>query len=577
MKKIRFPLEMADGAEVRSLEDLQEHFDLESVLEYYKNGRLLTWLQDRYLESEAAAVAALNEQTPDFQQKLCEIFGVEYTGETVDLEEIARRQERLAKLRTYTDDAEMIGHIDQVAFDQEDLADLLDEDAKEIYLCGDRFTIPASRKGVTYIGINEPKVHISGVVSSSSEDLGIQFLDVEVDNLQGMDFRPSPNQTTQNSSAVEAPTAQITGNMIDEIFKGQNLSLRPCYHPGIQFETANFVVYEKHGLKDEGWKDVQILFDKRTGEKRRLAENFPYISSACTDGDRVFYFKHDENKNSQSEGDIWTVDLSRPSLPQKLFPIDGVNISVYNGHIAYIDNNIGPAVYDMETRTISKIPVPEGSCEALYAVDEGVYFSISNHPTYSMNFYDYASKKAKVLFETKDAIYRIYHIENESLFYVQTDWRCTLLDLSNASTEKVTAAKIYDAMKTDYQGENIYAYRDCLVYVARGGIVKAVDYETGEAKEIASDAYKHHYDSGGLFRKASSWDTPEILNRIGDWVWYNLKGDHGKKVRVSLRNPGAIEFIQTQLDESEDIVVRFEKEKAFGAATYEIPEIEMNA
>ena len=40
-KKIRFPLEMPDGTQVRTLQDLKEHFDLVSALEYYKSGKLL--------------------------------------------------------------------------------------------------------------------------------------------------------------------------------------------------------------------------------------------------------------------------------------------------------------------------------------------------------------------------------------------------------------------------------------------------------------------------------------------------------------------------------------------------------
>ena len=131
-KKIRFPLEMPDGTQVRTLQDLKEHFDLVSALEYYKSGKLLTWLQDRYLETEVEAIQSLDESAPDFPEQFCKIFGVAYTGSSVDLEEIARRQEKLAKLRTFTDEPEYIGHVDQVAFDQEDLADLLDNGQKEI-------------------------------------------------------------------------------------------------------------------------------------------------------------------------------------------------------------------------------------------------------------------------------------------------------------------------------------------------------------------------------------------------------------------------------------------------------------
>ena len=182
-KRIRFPLKLAQGAEVRTLEELREHFDLEAILEYYKNGKLLTWLEDRYLEGEAEAVQALDAAAPDFQKQLCEVFQVEYTGSDLDLEEIERRQERLKRLRTITDEAEFIENIDRVAFDQEELADLLDEGANKIYLCGERFTVPASRTGVTYVGIKNPAVHISGNVPKTLEQLEIEFVEITCDNL----------------------------------------------------------------------------------------------------------------------------------------------------------------------------------------------------------------------------------------------------------------------------------------------------------------------------------------------------------------------------------------------------------
>ena len=43
-KKIKFALKMQDGAEVRNIEDLREHFDIDTVVGYFLDGRLLTWL-----------------------------------------------------------------------------------------------------------------------------------------------------------------------------------------------------------------------------------------------------------------------------------------------------------------------------------------------------------------------------------------------------------------------------------------------------------------------------------------------------------------------------------------------------
>ena len=52
-KLIKFPLEMANGTKVRTLEDLKEHYDVASVIKYYKDGRLQRWLKANY-EDEIA-------------------------------------------------------------------------------------------------------------------------------------------------------------------------------------------------------------------------------------------------------------------------------------------------------------------------------------------------------------------------------------------------------------------------------------------------------------------------------------------------------------------------------------------
>ena len=53
---VKFPLKMADGTMVRTLEDLREHFDLTTVLSYYDNGRLVKWLENGYYEIGRAHV-----------------------------------------------------------------------------------------------------------------------------------------------------------------------------------------------------------------------------------------------------------------------------------------------------------------------------------------------------------------------------------------------------------------------------------------------------------------------------------------------------------------------------------------
>lgn len=160
-KKVRFPLEMEDGVEVRSVEELRENFSLERVLAYIADEKMLTWLRDRYEEDLAEAVETLDPSDPLLSKKVCEIFDVTCETQTeVDMELIAERNRKLALLKEFTSDSEILAHVDDVATTQDDLYDLLDEGKTEIYLCGEQFTIPLAKQGIHYIGVNQPMVVI---------------------------------------------------------------------------------------------------------------------------------------------------------------------------------------------------------------------------------------------------------------------------------------------------------------------------------------------------------------------------------------------------------------------------------
>lgn len=210
--KIRIRLTLADGTQARSLEDLRAHFDLESVLEHYQDGKLLKWLHGLYSEVEADAVEALDENAPDFQKKLCEVLGVEYPGDEVDLEAIQRRKERLDRLRAVTDEPEHIAHIDQVAFDQEELADLLDDGVTTIYLCGgsdEIFQLPARLHNVQYIGIGIPKAHINGKITETREELAYRIIGCRVDNMPGPNDEDDADEVVEDEDNNEDVKAEV--------------------------------------------------------------------------------------------------------------------------------------------------------------------------------------------------------------------------------------------------------------------------------------------------------------------------------------------------------------------------------
>lgn len=282
-KKIRFPLKMAEGVEVKDLEQLKEHFDLRSVVEYYKNGKLLNWLEARYLEGEAEAVQNLDDEAPDFQKSLCEIFGVEFTGDEVDLEAIALRQERLKKLRAITDEAEYIDNIERLAFDQEELADLLDENENVIYLCGKKFTVPASRKDITYIGIQNPEVHISGEIPQERQNLGISFRECKVDN-----FSEEPEQEPE----LVLPFNNSLDQKIAMLFREES----KCYCKAI---TENYLIFEKvksmdfWSLYEEDDKDAleegHYCLNLSTMEVKRVPDSLCIPLYPVILGDRLIY------------------------------------------------------------------------------------------------------------------------------------------------------------------------------------------------------------------------------------------------------------------------------------------------
>lgn len=181
-KKIRFPLEMNDGIEVRDMEGLKEHFSLERVLFYLEDGKLETWLRDHYEDELADEVTALDRKDAQFNRRLCDAFGVEYAAdEEVDLEKMRERKRKQERLNEIAGGEDYFDVVDQIAFEQDDLYDLLDEGETKIYLCGERFSIPLGKKGIRYIGINSPTAVISAKEKVNFEEKGIAFENVRFD------------------------------------------------------------------------------------------------------------------------------------------------------------------------------------------------------------------------------------------------------------------------------------------------------------------------------------------------------------------------------------------------------------
>ena len=194
---------MEDGAEVRNIDDLKAHFDINSVVRDFYNGKLITWLESRYYD-EAEEIKEIPPDAEDLAQKLCAIFGQEAP------EEILRRAQRLNRLKKYTDDKNILANVDKVAFDQEDLADLLDAETQEIYLCDNRFSIPLRVKNKIYIGISKAVVVIRSDKPVDFKNLGIE--------LKNVSFNPEYAKLlldNKNPPKIIVNTAEITTTIIN--------------------------------------------------------------------------------------------------------------------------------------------------------------------------------------------------------------------------------------------------------------------------------------------------------------------------------------------------------------------------
>lgn len=201
---------MKDGAEVRTLDQLREHFDLASVLGYYSSGRLYDWLESRGYD-EAEKLKALNPSSASFQKDLCEVLRVAYSepeNPDLSLSEIAARNGRLERLKLFTVDDTILAAVDRVAFTQEELDALLSKTdcastvgsissssiggfttqtsfltstptKRVIYLCGDRFAVPGNVGQVSYIGINSPEIELPDGTLESGTDFQQVYLDMD--------------------------------------------------------------------------------------------------------------------------------------------------------------------------------------------------------------------------------------------------------------------------------------------------------------------------------------------------------------------------------------------------------------
>lgn len=179
-RHIKFPLFMKDDFPARTLEEFREHFDFQKMMSYYADGKLAIWLRDRYYDDLSETVRNLNSNATDITKKLCELLEVEYhTDYDMDLSEFLRKNERLGKIKMYTNKSEVLDDPDCVAFSQEEFEELLRNDKyNNVYIFSGDFTLPLLARKVSVYGLDNPSLEITVETAVKCAEVGAEVHEI---------------------------------------------------------------------------------------------------------------------------------------------------------------------------------------------------------------------------------------------------------------------------------------------------------------------------------------------------------------------------------------------------------------
>ena len=181
-KKIKFPLEFSNGIKVRTLEELRQYADVESILRYYHNEKLKIWLEARDYNDIVSQIISIDTTDASYVNTLCNILGIEYENLDIEVSEIQKNEEKLNRLRRLTSDETLLANVENIVFNQQELDDLVIHKAELIYLCADEnqtYIINKEIKNIRYVGLfGKPSIQFEAENIRELFDLGIKFKDV---------------------------------------------------------------------------------------------------------------------------------------------------------------------------------------------------------------------------------------------------------------------------------------------------------------------------------------------------------------------------------------------------------------
>ncbi|MFE8698303.1 hypothetical protein ACFYKT_18425 [Cytobacillus sp. FJAT-53684] len=304
-RNIKFPLIMKNGEQVRTLEELREHFDLENILEYYYNGKLKVWLEDRLYYSELEQLKVLSAiEESGVPRTICSIFDISFTVERNSLaERYMIRKNKIETIKLYTEEIGIIEDIDLVAISQAELEEVLKKDnaTKKIYLLGEKFSINDSVGNVEYIGINQPKLKLvsNGKFEAKRHNITFKNLILTSDAVikVNADKHLFNNNKIDNSIKLSGGFENLT-NIIDLEQVNKELN-----YIGFNYSVKKvFALGNLIGLFADYNPVKVIFFEPDKGEIRKIVGSKESIPAICKDssGDLYYYYHGQLGKDFSS-------------------------------------------------------------------------------------------------------------------------------------------------------------------------------------------------------------------------------------------------------------------------------------
>lgn len=513
-KKIKFALKMKDGVEVRNLQELRDNFDLNQVTAYFMDGKLETWLSDRYYDEEVEQIESLQKDDSELQKKLCQIFGVEYEEDTMTPEEIEARNRKLAMLKEITDDEEILANVDYVAFSQEELSDLLDEGVDTIYLCGDDFVIPERVKDKTYIGINT-KLNLDAKKMERYEKNNIRLINLQ-EKQEEADHTETANQR-QSELDVEA-VVFCEGSSSSEhenflMYVGKELEPYETESDEeddedydddeeeidleIQYQTLLKAVPTPDILKyrDARYWDKKIIYMAEDGqgeflacmnvdgsqnrELRRWYMNEEELIQYCigTEYTLVEYNKNDEEdyedyyQRIHVSGSIENIEKlkhnisSYVAMPQGFYHIDVFQDELWVGEL--LNGETNESEYRVRLKLGEEIDIHANKLMAIYPEYETgkIYLFMGEEQQGHFYVFDTATRKAKLAVKNYIDYLETFCVKGNQIIYCGGEWEEQKLISLNMKSGKSTnlweAVGKYGGIKIDtlkVVGDYVYLY-----------------------------------------------------------------------------------------------------------------------